>query len=49
MSDREKVHLMNLRRRLMRAINEQAPADHLVALVAEINETTDKLLNAREN
>lgn len=49
MTDREKVHLLNLRQRLRRAIKEDAGDNVLRALIDEINETTDKLLNAREN
>lgn len=50
MTDQERVRLMNLRQRLRRAIKEGAGDNvYLLALIDEINETTDKLLNAREN
>lgn len=49
MTDRERVYLLNLRQRLRRAIKEDAGDNVLRALIEEINETTDKLLNAREN
>lgn len=49
MTDQERVRLMNLRQRLRRAIKEDAGDHVLRALLDEINETTDKLLNAREN
>lgn len=49
MTDQERVRLMNLRQRLRRAIKEDAGDNVLRALIEEINETTDKLLNAREN
>ena len=47
--DTEKVHLLNLRQRLRRAIKEGAEDHVLRGLIEDINETTDKLLDARKN
>lgn len=49
MTDHEKARLLNLRQRLRRAIKEGAEDHVLRDLIEDINETTDKLLNAREN
>ena len=49
MTDHEKARLLNLRQRLRRAIKEGAEDYVLRDLIEDINETTDKLLNAREN
>jgi hypothetical protein len=49
MTDHERVRLLNLRQRLRRAIKEGAEDHVLRDLIEDINTTTDKLLNAREN
>jgi hypothetical protein len=43
------VRLQNLRKRLRQAIKDQAEDTTLLGLIEEINTTTDRLINGREN
>lgn len=46
MTDRDMIHLQNLRKRLRQAIKDQVEDWILTTLVEEINTTTDRIINA---
>ena len=49
MTASDMVRLQNLRKRLRQAIKDQAEDTTLLGLIEEINTTTDRLINGREN
>jgi hypothetical protein len=48
-TQRDMIHLQNLRKRLRQAIKDQAEDIALLGLINEINETTDRLINEGKN
>jgi len=48
-TQRDMIHLQNLRKRLRQAVKDQAEDIALLGLIEEINTTTDRLINAGKN